>query len=328
MSLDRYKIGWEELDPISWKKDMDQRFRQLPNTALFIENGIVPAFSPKYEYSLKFVDERNGEKKMHDVIEDWNKRNPDPNIQFLPGPDMYKGQNPNTYFPTFRLKGYFTNEETFEKCLEMMWEHIELEDIYVYIIKDKAPVTERIARIQNGMLNSYEHHREEARSYYKLPFEQRPSCLQIGPIAIIERPFKFPFKEIKTEEEFGTRMWMTLLNHLPGPGKENDYNALKDELYKQHSMEVVLYQAFKHVERYIKSHPTLDPLGKWRNKLDEQLTAGTAANGDLMKIFNYYAKHKDKSISDEANWDKAIEYCLPNLIQMISENEKKEYDDF
>lgn len=347
MSLDKYKIDFNTLDQFSWTHAFEDRFDRigLPDNALFIENGIVEACNLEHSLKWRAEDELHGEGvwirdvnrdryyKMRALIDKWNKEKPDPNIIFVPGQDhdISNVQISSYYTPTFRLKGYFTNEETLEACMKMMWDHVESEDFYVYVIKDKTPVTERVIRVQNLRHSWSENDRELAKKYYGVPFEQRPSCLQIGPFAIIERPFKFPFKEIKTEKDFGIRMWTTLLNHLPEAGKENDYNALKEELYKQRSMEVVLYQAFKHVERYIKSHPTLDPLGKWRNKLDEQLTAGTAINGDLMGIFNYYAKHKDKTLSDEANWDKAIECYLEEKKEIADKtikNTKDEYDDF
>ena len=86
-------------------------------------------------------------------------------------------------------------------------------------------------------------------------------------------------------------------------------DALKKEMYRQHSIEVMLQQAFRQLDRYL-SREHMDPLGEWRNELDEQLTNGTAGSGALMQLFTYYGKNKDKNLSDEANWDKAIAHFL------------------
>ena len=80
-------------------------------------------------------------------------------------------------------------------------------------------------------------------------------------------------------------------------------------MYRQHSIEVMLQQAFRQLDRYL-SREHMDPLGEWRNELDEQLTNGTAGSGALMQLFTYYGKNKDKNLSDEANWDKAIAHFL------------------
>ena len=321
--LDRYKVPYNELNKINpaWKEDMDHFFSYgLPDLALFINNGIVPACN--HEYGLQFIPSIDKERKMYATIKKWNEEKNDPNIEFIPGGGMYEGQNPNTYFPTFRIKGYFSNEESLEHCIQMMWEHVEHETFYFYTIQDKKPVTEFEVIITNLSLTAYDNHRKAALEYYKIPFAKRQSediplegrhsdypRLDFGPCAIIERPFKFPFKEIKTEEEFGTRMWMTLVNHLPEIGKENDYDSLKKEMYRQHSIEVMLQQAFRQLDRYL-SREHMDPLGEWRNELDEQLTNGTAGSGALMQLFTYYGKNKDKNLSDEANWDKAIAHFL------------------
>lgn len=320
--LDRYKVPYNELNKRNpaWKDGFDHAFQKLPDLALFIENGIVPAYN--YTYNLEFIPEIDKERKMFATIKKWNEEKNDPNIEFIPDKGMYKGENPNTYRPTFTIKGYFSNEESLEHCIQMMWPYIEYETFYFYTIKDKKPVTEFEVVITNLSLTVYDNHREAAEEYYKIPFAKRQTekiplegrepdypLLEFGPCAIIERPFKFPFKEIKTEEEFGTRMWMTLVNHLPEAGKENDYDALKKEMYRQHSLEVMLQQAFRQLDRYL-SGKHMDPLGEWRNELDEQLANGTANNGALMQIFAYYSKNKDKTISDEANWDKAIEHFM------------------
>ena len=320
--LDRYKVPYDELNKInsSWKDRFDHSFSKLPDLALFIDNGIVPAGD--YIYSLEFIPEREKERKMLETIKKWNGEKNDPNVEFVPGFRMHEGDNPNTFLPTFKIKGYFSNEESLEHCIRMMWEHVEDETFYFYTIKDKRPVTEFEVIIQNLTLTVYDNHRKAAEEYYKIPFAKRQSediplegrhsdypRLAFGPCAIIERPFKFPFKVIKTEEEFGTRMWMTLVNHLPEIGKENDYDALKKEMFKQHSIEVMLQQAFRQLDRYL-SREHMDPLGEWRNELDEQLTNGTAGSGALMQLFTYYGKHKDKNLSDEANWDKAIAHFL------------------
>ena len=318
--LDRYKVPYYEVGD-SWKNDMNHVSSYgLPDLALFIENGIVPAVDRVYD--LQFIPSIDKERKMYATIKKWNEEKNDPNIEFIPGGGMYEGQNPNTYFPTFRIKGYFSNEESLDHCIRMMWENVEHANIFLYTIKDKKPVTESVVVIQNLSLTAYDNHRKAAEEYYKIPFARRQSedipfegrhskypCISFGPCGIIERPFKFPFKEIKTEEEFGTRMWMTLVNHLPEIGKENDYDALKKEMYRQHSIEVMLQQAFRQLDRYL-SREHMDSLGEWRNELDEQLTNGTAGSGALMQLFTYYGKNKDKNLSDEANWDKAIAHFL------------------
>ena len=79
---------------------------------------------------------------------------------------------------------------------------------------------------------------------------------------------------------------MTLVNHLPEIGKENDYDALKKEMYRQHSIEVMLQQAFRQLDRYL-SREHMDSLGEWRNELDEQLTNGKKQRR-ILKIAHRY----------------------------------------
>lgn len=64
-------------------------------------------------------------------------------------------------------------------------------------------------------------------------------------------------------------------------------------MYRQHSIEVMLQQAFRQLDRYL-SREHMDSLGEWRNELDEQLTNGTAGSGALMQLFTYYGKTKIK----------------------------------
>ena len=169
--LDRYKVPYVKEMNTSW--EMDRFFSTLPDLALFIENGIVPAVD--HTYFLQFIPEKDSERKMYETIKKWNEEKNDPNIEFIPGGGMYEGQNPNTFFPTFKIKGYFSNEESLDHCIRMMWEHVEHANIYLYTIKDKKPVTESVVVIQNLSLTAYDNHRKAALEYYKIPFAKRQS---------------------------------------------------------------------------------------------------------------------------------------------------------
>ena len=77
--LDRYKVPYNEVGD-SWKNDMDHFFSYgLPDLALFIDNGIVPACN--HEYGLQFIPEIDKERKMYTTIKKWNEEKNDPNIE-------------------------------------------------------------------------------------------------------------------------------------------------------------------------------------------------------------------------------------------------------
>ena len=63
--LDRYKVPYVKEMNTSW--EMDRFFSTLPDLALFIENGIVPAVD--HTYFLQFIPEKDSERKMYETIQ-------------------------------------------------------------------------------------------------------------------------------------------------------------------------------------------------------------------------------------------------------------------